>query len=125
MIIRAFRPDDMIQLKEIHEKYYKEEFPLADFCTAFIDFFVVVEDDVIITAGGVRAIAESILMTNKDMSPRTRQRALLQMLQTQLFTCSKLKFTQLHAFVQDKTWENHLKDVGFKDCKGHPLFIEV
>jgi hypothetical protein len=125
MIIRTFRPDDIVQLKEIHERYYKEEFSLQDFCSSFMDFFVMVDDDKIISAGGVRAIAESVIMTDKSAHNRTKYKALVQMLQAQTFTCNKRGFNQLHAFVQDKDWENHLKKFGFRNCKGHPLFIEV
>lgn len=125
MIIRKFDPKDFEQLQRIHERFYKDEFTFEDFCHAFMDFFVVVEDDEIICAGGVRAIAESVIMTNKDSTPRTKQRALIQMLQAQLFTCGRLKYSQLHAFIQDKNWERHLLEVGFKECKGRAIFIEV
>lgn len=125
MIIRSFQDDDFEKLKQIHERFYKDEFSFNDFCHAFINFFVVMEDTEIVCAGGVRAIAESVIMTNQDAKPRIKQRALTQMLQAQLFTCGRAKFTQLHAFVQDRNWERHLIDAGFKSCKGRAVFIEV
>ncbi len=125
MIIRAFKESDLNQLMKIHEEFYKEEFSFNDFCNAFVDFFVVEEDNQIISAGGIRAIAESVIMTNKVMSNKTRVRALHQMLEAQLFTCGKTNFRQLHAFIQDKDWERHLMKIGFQKCKGDALFINV
>lgn len=125
MIIRSFQEDDFEKLKLIHEKFYKDEFSFSDFCHAFVNFFVVVGDDEIICAGGVRTITESVIMTNKDVSPRVRQLALKQMLQAQLFTCSRMGYHQLHAFIQDEGWKRHLLKNGFKECKGRAIFIEV
>jgi len=125
MIIRSFDPRDYEKLQRIHERFYKEEFSFDDFCSKFMDFFVVVENDEIVLAGGVRAIAESVIMTNKDIPVEIKRRALLTMLQTQLFTCGKLGYSQLHAFIQDDNWKRHLIKAGFKPCKGDALFIEV
>jgi hypothetical protein len=124
-MIRRFEDRDFEQLKLIHEKFYKDEFSFDDFCHSFIDFFVVTENEKIICAGGIRAIAESVIITNKDISPKIRQQALLQTLHTQLVSCSKVGFHQLHAFIQDKKWEQRLIKTGFKPCKGNAIFIEV
>lgn len=124
-MIRQFKSEDINQIKEIHEKFYKDEFSLIDFCQRFLNFFVIEEDEQIICAGGVRAIAESVIITNKDFSPKIRRASLYQMLDAQMFTCGKDGYKHLHAFIQDETWKEHLKKVGFQDCKGNALYIEV
>jgi N-acetylglutamate synthase-like GNAT family acetyltransferase len=124
-MIRQFREEDIIQLKQIHEKFYKEEFEFQDFCSQFIDFFIIEEYGRIISAGGIRSIAESVIMTDKEMLSKTKVRALHQMLEAQMFTCGRLGYHQLHAFIQEKDWERHLIKIGFKQCKGDALFIGV
>ncbi len=125
MIIRNYQDSDLEQLKQIHERYYKEEFSITEFYQNFISLFSVVDDDKIISVGGVRNIAESVIVTNKSFSPRQRREALLQMLQAQSYTTNKNGFNQLHAFVQDKFWEAQLIDYGFKPCKGSAVYIGV
>jgi hypothetical protein len=124
-MIRAYKVSDFDQIREIHEKHYKHEFSLEEFNQRFIEFFVIEEDLEVICAGGIRTIAESVIMTNKDASPRARRNALYQMLDAQTWTCSRLGYTQLHAFIQDSSWERHLEKIGFKSCKGNALFLEV
>src|SRR5258706_1530508 len=101
MIIRSFQESDINQLKKIHELYYTNEFSLEDFCQRFMDFYVIENDGKIICAGGVRTIAESVIVTNKSINSRVKRAALYQMLETQLFTCKNNKMNQIHAFVQD------------------------
>lgn len=125
MNIRSFQKSDINQLKKIHEMYYKHEFSLDDFCQKFLDFFVIEDNNQIICAGGVRTISESVIVTNKSVSPRTKRAALYQMLEAQLFTCKNNKMNQLHAFIQDDDWERHLIKVGFRKCKGNALFLGV
>jgi hypothetical protein len=125
MIIRNYLDTDLEQLKIIHERYYKEEFSLVEFYQNFLGLFSVVEDDKIITIGGVRTIAESVIVTNKSFSVRQRREALLQILQAQTFVTDHNGFNSLHAFVQDENWEKQLLEYGFKTCKGRALFIGV
>lgn len=126
MIIRPFQGSDINQLKKIHESYYQHEFSLDDFCQKFIEFYVIEDGGLIIAAGGVRSIAESVIMTNKLVSNRIKRAALYQMLEVQLFTSRAHNFKQLHAFIQDDKWKEHLINrAGFKDCKGDAIFISV
>jgi len=125
MIIRNYQNDDFEQFKTIHERYYKEEFSLAEFYENFLQSFVVVEDDKIIIAGGIRTIAESVIMTDKAFSVRQRREALLLMLQAQTFVTNKKGYNKLHAFVQDSHWLDQLIEYGFKECKGKPIYIGV
>ena len=125
MIIRNFQDSDLEQLKIIHERYYKEEFSLGEFQQNFLGLFSAIENDKLICVGGVRTIAESIMVTDKSFSVRQRRDVLLKMLQTQSFITGRSGYNQLHAFVQNESWENQLISYGFKPCKGNALFIGV
>ena len=126
MNIDLINPNDINQLKQIHDKYFKDEFAFPDFLNGYLSSFVVTDDnDNIITAGGVRLIAESVIITNKDYDIRDRREALLTMLKYQVITCGKNKFNQLHAFVQDDKWYEHLKRIGFKDSVGKAIVLSL
>ncbi len=124
MIIRALEDRDLEELKQIHEKFYKKEFELPNFMN-MICAFAVIENDQIITVGGVRAIAESIILTNKDVNNRMRAKGLRQTLEVTEFITRKSGYDQVHAFIQDKIWEKRLKKEGFATCKGSALFLNV
>lgn len=125
MNIRSFIPEDSNRLKEIHEKYYKDEFKLEDFLTCNTAMSILDDNKDIITTVGFRHFVEIIGITNKDKSPRLRREALLEALRALKFAIGQQNHTQLHAFVQDEIWLNQLKRVGFKSCKGSALFLEI
>jgi len=126
MNIRPINPNDILKLQEIHQKHFGQEFIFPNFINEFHCAFVIENDnDEIITAGGVRAIAEAITITNKDFSVKIRREALHKMLQASLFTAGHHNYNQLHAFVQDPSWTQCLKKIGFKDTKGQSLVIDL
>ena len=121
-MIRALTIEDIEKLKEIHQKYYSDfEFP--DFSKFLCSFAVTDESNRIITGGGVKPIAESILLTDKQFSARDRRIALLQILQASMFVIGKAGYDQLHAFIKDEKWSVQLKKYGFRNCKGEALYI--
>ncbi len=127
-MIRAFRESDFDQIKSIHEKFYGNEFSLTDFAKNHIASFTVTDDndiDKIVCAGAVRTIAEVVLITNKSYSLRARRYALYNVLEASSFLSQQNGYDELHAFVQDPTWENQLLKVGFKKTKGNSLVIGV
>lgn len=115
---------DFTELKKIHEKFYKDEFEFPDFAR-FLFSFVVTDNNGIISAGGIRLIPEAILITDKDRSVRIRKAALLSILTALAFITDKEGYDQIHAFIQDRSWEKHLKKMGFQDCKGHALYLNL
>lgn len=125
MTIRLLQSDDIDEIKLIHEKFYKREFDLPNFANDFLTSFIVCDDSGIITVAGIKPIAEIIAVTNKDVSPRRRRSALLSILESSSYIGKRYNFDQLHAFVQDCNWERQLKHVGFSDCKGHALYINI
>lgn len=118
---------DVDKIKEIHEKFYPDlEFP--DFFNGFMCAFVINEDDdTIILAGGVRLIAESIVITNKDLTAAARVRALLKALEISTHVCKNTSpnITQLHAFVGEKFWANQLKEHGFRKMVSEALVLDI
>lgn len=126
MNIRAIRSDDIPKLKVIHDKYFRNEFVFPEFLTEFLCAFLVEDDSgEIITAGGVRTIAESIIITNKAYDIKERRQGLNQILDASEFVCHKFKYNQLHAFITDNNWERHLLKVGFRHIKGSGLVIDI
>ncbi len=125
MIIRAMTPDDIQPLREIHQRYFKNDFPFPDFTEHFLNAFVVLENDEIITAGGVKTILESVVISNKDMSPVIRRDALQRLLLASMFTAGSFGYDQIHAFVTDDKWRRRLIKSGFQPTAGQSLFIGV
>lgn len=126
MKVRAINPSDINELKIIHDKFFKNEFEFPDFLNEYLSPFVVIdEEDKIITAGGVRTIAETVLITNKDYLIKHRQSALLRSLRMSSYIAGVNGFNQLHAFIQDKNWLRHLKRVGFTETKGQALVLNL
>jgi len=125
MEIRVLYPSDIEQLKAIHERFYKNEFDFPDFYDKFLCAFTVLENEHIICSGGVRTIAESVIITNKEFDIASKREALYKMLEASLFTIGKCNYNELHAFIQDEKWLRHLLKVGFKSTKGDSLVLSV
>ena len=127
MIARALRKEDIEQLKGIHEKYFKNEFLFPDFLNSnFLSSFVVTDlDNKIITAGGIKAITEAVMITDKSFSVRKRKDALFDMLQIFAHINGNSKFDQLHVFAQGEDWVKHLKKFGFDEAVGKALLINT
>ena len=123
--VRPIMQDDYTQLKELHEKFYKDEFTLPDFINNYLLGFLVEKDGNIITIGGIRTIAEVILVTDKSQSVRVRRDSLLEALRVAILTAGINKYDQIHTFIQDPKWKNHLEKIGFHETKGTALVLEI
>jgi len=125
MIIRSYDPTDFDEVKRIHEKYYQTEFNLPNFLNNYICAVTLEDERGIVTTGGIRNIVEAVAVTNKDRSVRVRRDALLTMMQALIYMAQANNHKQLHAFVQDEPWTNHLLDNGFNKTKGQALVLEI
>lgn len=123
MISQSLQAEHINRLSDIHEKFFKDDFAFPDFKKFICAFVVTDQHDRIVCGGGIRPIAESIIITDKNFSPRDRKTALLEMLQAQIYFANKSGFDQVHAFVTDEKWYEKLKLYGFNDCKGKVVFI--
>jgi len=127
MNIRCLHPDDIPQLRRIHEKYYIHEFTFDDFITGIISAFTIEDSDTgeIVTAGGIRPIIECVAITNKDFSVRERREALYNLLAASTFAANRYNYSQLHAFIQDENWLRQLKKTGFRETVGKSLVMNI
>jgi hypothetical protein len=111
--IRRLEAKDKEIIKKLHESYYNE-FELPNFYNGFLSQFAIVdENDDIIVAGGVRPIAESIIVTDQTMSRIKIGRALVEAHRASLYTCAINKIDELHAFVTNEQYASHLIRHGF------------
>ena len=124
-MIRSIMKRDLVQLKDIHEKFYSNEFPISDLAGLACAFCVVDEFDRVVTAGGVRTIVEAVIVTDKDVDVEHRRFALLEMMKTATDTTRAMGYDQLHAFVQDEKWQRHLIKYGFKPTIGKSLVTRI
>lgn len=125
-MIRTIEPEDLARLKLIHAKFFEHEFSFDDFSASWITNFVITDDkDDIVSAAIIRPIMEIVAITDYDKSPRVRRAALYDMLQIAQYVLRRNNVPQLHAFIQDKKWENQLLRSGFKRCVGVPLYTNV
>lgn len=125
MNIRELRPSDIDELRKIHASYYSCEFEFPDFLNNFVCCFVVTDTkDNIISGGGVRLIAESVILTNKDYTADERRKALYQVLDASEFIARKADFHHLHAVTDNAKWIQHLSKVGFQ-LRGNVLALKL
>lgn len=117
--------EDYRKLNELHERFFSRDFIATDFQRGFLGAFVIKDNDgQILLGGGVRPLAETILVTNKDANLHSLGDALLESLQFSRYVCNRANIKLLHAFVKDETYMKHLISQGFqKRCQA--LFLEV
>ena len=118
MRIRPINPSDMNEIRKIHSKYYNYDLPEDHYLCSFI---VEDENGKMITAGGIRTIAEIIAVTDKEISPRIRREALMMLLRASNLVCNNNGYNQFHAFVTDEKWYNQLLRHGFNITNGKAL----
>jgi hypothetical protein len=115
---------DLEAIQLIHNRHFNGEFELPDF-SKFLGLFVVENDSHIIVAGGVRPIAESILITDKDFNASDRVRALHKALDISEYMTRAVGFDSLHAFVTEENWYRQLQGKGFVQTKGQSLILPL
>ena len=112
MNIRTMREDDIEKLKIIHERDYPDlDFP--DFHRLLSAFVIEDTKGNIIMGGGVEAIAEALLVTDKTKSRIQIGKALVEAQRYAMFTCGRLHIRELHAFVTNPEYAEHLIQHGF------------
>lgn len=125
-MIRELRIDDLKRLREIHSKYFSEEFDFPNFFQGFLNAFVILDDNEdIIVAGGVKLIPESIIITNKEKEIKPKLEALYSALELSEYVCRKHNYDQLHAFIQDEKWLSQLLRHGFKPTVGKSIVKNI
>lgn len=125
MIVRAFDQNDISELERIYEKHFSAEFDIDNFNHLIERAFVVEKHGNIICIGGIKPLAEAVLVTDMDKSSFDRVKALKQSLNIFGYIARRSNFDSIHAFVNDSEWQKHLLNEGFKICKGTALVLEV
>jgi hypothetical protein len=126
MNTRPLHPTDLEKLRAIHSKFYKDEFNFPNFFGTFLNGFVITDDnDRILIGGGVKPLAESIIITDKDMNTISLGRALVETINVSKAICRHNALQQLHAFVQDEVYGRHLLAHGFEPVKGQALVLNL
>jgi len=126
MKTRELRPEDVVHLKELHEQFFEDQFSFPDFLNGFMCAFTITDDnDRIIIGGGVRAMAEAIIVTDIDAPRTTVGRALVEALNVSKYICKRFDQKHLHAFVQNYHYERHLRMRGFTSIKGAALVLDI
>ncbi len=119
------KKEDLELLQKIHQEHYNKDFSFPDFEKHFLCAFVS-EDDKgnIVSAGGVRTICESVLITDKRRPVAIRREALYDVLAASMYVAGNAKYDELHAFITEAGWRSHLEKVGFTPIVGDGLIIK-
>jgi hypothetical protein len=125
MKTRAITADDLYWAMETHRLHYDKEFPFPDIKKFDSAFTIVTEDDVPVIVGGVKAIAEVIIITDKNFSVKERREALHKTLEASGNLAALSGFNQIHCAIQDPVYEKHLLKLGFRPVKGSFLYLNV
>lgn len=124
MILRSITEHDLFIAEQIHKKWYAHEFVMPDLLQLQTGFTVEIEERPVII-GGIKAIAEIVLLTDKDFPVEARREGLYKSLEASLYMSRQLGYDQIHCSVQDINWERHLKKAGFRNIKGTLLVRDV
>lgn len=125
MIVRALNKDDINQLESIHAQHFSTEFDIDNFNHLIEQAFVVEKHGDIICAGGIKSLAEAVLITDLSKNEFDRVKALKEALKIFKFIAHRTGHDSIHAFIQDDKWCGHLKNEGFEDCKGNAIFLRI
>ena len=123
-MIRAMTPDDLFELKILHDRYFSKQFKFPDFMN-FVCAFVVEDDHGIVTAGGIRDIAECVAVTNMSRHPKDRLRALYELMNASTFVCEHNQYDQMYVWSQDKKYSKRLMRNGFRPPQGESLIFDL
>jgi citrate lyase synthetase len=123
-MIRACTFEDLDEIKRIHSLYFANEFHLPEFMK-YVCAFVVEDEKGIITAGGIRDIAECVAVTNMERSPQDRIRALYQLLEGSSFVCRRSDYDQMYVWSQNPRYSRRLMRNGFRLPQGQSLILDL
>jgi hypothetical protein len=124
MKIRYYKDEDKLVVDRIYSEFFSNnEYPEFD---KFQCAFVVTDNDQIVLAGGVKVIAEAVVVTDQNMPVKVRQEALLQALGSSIHITKELRFKQIHAFVNgDEEYVKHLQKYGFEVLDAKLLILDI
>lgn len=110
---RALTPNDINEVRRLHELHYSD-FDFPKFEELICGFVIEDEKNEIVMAGGVEAIGEALLVTNKEKSRIKIGKGLVLAQNISNYICWKANIRELHAFVTDDNYAQHLIQHGFE-----------
>ena len=114
------------ELRELHKKYFADQFDFPEFVKHFIYLFEVRDQhDQLITGGGIKLVPELVVITDMEQSVTDRNIALKTALNFSSYALRKEGFHELHAFVQGQKWTERLLKTGFRPTRGTLLVWEI
>ena len=124
-MIRIATSRDMNKVKDLHDQFYSDEFPLPS-PSKVVQALVVEEEDEIVGFGLVKEIAECIMILDKKHGKLKRSRVTRELLQHAFAVAQEAGHSGIHAFVQDERFSLFLtKHFGFTPSKGEVLVRSV
>lgn len=123
-MIRSYEPTDLDELKKLHSKYFSNEFYLPDYLR-YLCAFTIEDDKGIVTIGGVRDIAECVAVTNLERDPKSRIKALYQLLDASTFVCRNLEYDQMYVWSQNPKYSRRLMRNQFRLPQGQSLILDL
>ena len=127
MKIRELRLSDKHDIDRIHRQFFHRneapEFFKSDYKCPF---GIVGDDDRIILAGGIKLLAEIVLVTDKSQPVKTRYEALLQAMGSSIHIGKDLGFSEMFAFVNnDDKYTRILERHGFSLMEAKTLRLNI
>lgn len=125
--IRDMLWSDRPQVMEIYYKYFNHtEYPNFLDSNEFKCPFIVESDNKIALAGGVKLIAEAVVVTDQNQSVKVRQEALLQAMGSIVHIATDIGHRQVYAFVaNDEQYIKHLQKYGFRLMDAKLLVLDL
>lgn len=121
--IRPLTELDLDRVRRIRDKHYPDEqFP--DFNRLLIGYIIEDESNEMVMAGGVRALGEALLITNKDKSRIKIGKALIEAQRVSLLTTASHGLDEMVAFIDDPEYAFHLIKHGFSE-RGRALSMDI
>lgn len=128
MIIRPLFETDKDEVDRIYNKHFihlekpnfynKDVFPCP--------FIVASSGNRVIVAGGVKTIAEVVVVSDRDFSIKHRLDALIQALGSTITIAKDMKYRQIHVFVShDDSYVSVLQKFGFKLLDAKVLTLDI
>jgi len=121
---RAITDDDLKKVKRLHDLHYSQfEFP--NFNRLMCGFIIEDEDGETVIAGGIEAVGEAVLVTDKNKSRIKIGKALVEAQRISAYLCKISKLRDLYAFVDNPEYAKHLVQHGFEVCDGQVLRLRI
>lgn len=125
MIIRPMTHTDSLELEEMSQKYYPE-FNSPEFEDNYFGKFVITHNNgEIVIGGGLRSLAEVVLVTDKSKNRHLIGDGLIRALGLCINEARNRNIDFLHAFVKDDKYAKHLISHGFDIREGTALSLYV